>query len=197
MKYDYLKNQTFAVFFSMMPILLIATSFEKGLISAIILFVISIVTTLIAYFLKDNLKGTHRTYAYIILVAMQMTIVGLLLKLVLPNDITNSGLYLSLFIINIVVIGYAELVSDRMISLKRNIQTSLLTFIVILIVSLLREVLGTGSIQFSLIAQNSISIFDSKYAISLLVDISGGFIITGIVAAIAFALFSKKEGEGK
>lgn len=191
MNKNMLRNQTFAIFFSMLPVLLVAKTFERGLISAVILIVVSLVTTSVAYLLKDHIKGSHRVYAYILVVATQMTLIGLLLKVFLSSGLENSGLYLSLFIINVVIIGYAELVADKVISIRKNFLTVIQSAVMIVIISLLREILSTGAITFIDLFESQINLFNKDYAITLFGDISGGLIITGIVSIIAFSILSK------
>ena len=49
MNKNLLRNQMFAIFFSMLPVLLISRTFERGLISAAILLGVSVITTVVAY----------------------------------------------------------------------------------------------------------------------------------------------------
>lgn len=186
-----LRNQMFAIFFSMLPVLLVSRTFERGLISAGILLGVSVITTVVAYLLKDWIKGTYRVYAYILLVAAQMTIIGLSLKIALSSGLENAGLFLSLFIVNVVIIGYAELVADKVISIRKNFLIVLQSALLIVLISLAREILSTGAITFVNLFEYRVKLFNEKYALTLFGDISGGLIITGIVAAIAFAILTK------
>ena len=120
-----------------------------------------------------------------------MTIIGLFLKIALSSGLENAGLFLSLFIVNVVIIGYAELVADKVISIRKNFLIVLQSALLIVLISLAREILSTGAITFVNLFEYHVKLFNEKYALTLFGDISGGLIITGIVAAIAFAILTK------
>jgi len=176
------------------PALAVTTKLENaigmGLAFIFVLTLSNIVISLIRKIVPDEL----RIPIFIVIIATFVTIIEMLLNAYLPKISKNLGIYLSLIVVNCIILGRAESYAS-----KNNILSSLIDglgmgigyTIILCIISIIREVLGTGKITIwndliininSLFNKNQIPIFSSYFISS-----SGAFLILGLF----FAFFNK------
>ena len=170
------KSLIFGLFVAWLPALVCAENFFSGVGGSFLLLIIVVFVTQIGYFLKNKLKTPRRMLIYILMLFMQLIIVGTIFNLSHNTEIQNFGLYLSILMANIVVLGHVELIKDE----KKGLNYTLITMSTCLLFasfwSLLREVVGFGTITYWFDG-SFVRVFDQKYAIKFFGEISGGLVL--------------------
>ena len=184
----------------------IEAAIGMGLLFSIVLVCSSIIVSLLRKIIPDEI----RTPAYIVIIATFVTLVKMLTEAYLPELYSTLGVFISLIVVNCIVLGRAEAFAS-----KNGVFDSFIdalgmgvgyTFAIILM-AFFREVIGTGMITvgsiFTQIPKTSLPIlkyvngngdvvFD--YSISLLQTPVGAFIVFALIlGVIAFIKNRKAE----
>lgn len=177
----------------------VESALGMGLLVLFVLICSNVVISLIKKFIPDEV----RIPCYIVVIALFVTIVKLFCQAFLFDLYESLGVFLSLIVVNCIVLGRAEAYAS-----KNNVFDSFIDglgmgigyIIAMLIISIFREVLGTGGITFglTLIPLNSpvtLRIFPSEFALKFLVQSTGGFISLGVILAIIAAITLHKKAK--
>ncbi|MBQ8688868.1 MAG: electron transport complex subunit E [Clostridia bacterium] len=152
--------------------------------------------------LRKVIPETVRIPCYIVIIAAFVTIVQLLLHAYVPEAYDMMGVFLSLIVVNCIILGRAE-----MFARKNGVIDSALDglgmgvgfLIALLAMAIIREVLGAGTfagieIPF-LIGRNEAGEEIFNYTIPILAQAPGGFLIFGMLIAIVNKLGAKRGAE--
>ena len=150
--------------------------------------------------LRKIIPDTVRIPCYIVVIATFVTAVQMLLEAFLLPVYNVLGAWLSLIVVNCIVLGRAE-----MFARKNKISDSALDglgmgigfLVALLLMATIREVLGAGTIlsgleDFGLQPIKIPVIYDLR--IPMLVESSGGFLVYGILIAVMNKLTEKQGG---
>ena len=150
--------------------------------------------------LRKIIPDSVRIPCYIVVIAAFVTAVQMLLEAYLEPVHAVLGDWLALIVVNCIVLGRAE-----MFARKNKVSDSALDglgmgigfLVALLLMALIREVLGAGTIlsgmeAFSIQAIKIPVIYDLR--ISMLQQASGGFLVYGILIAVMNKLTEKKGG---
>ena len=171
-----------------------------GILFTIVLLCSNILISLIRKLIPDEI----RTPAYIVVIATFVTIVKMFTNAFLPELYSTLGVFISLIVVNCIVLGRAEAyaskntVFDSMIdALGMGVGYS----IALCMMAFVRELLGTGGFTFgqifTFIPLTPLIIPGSKnYVISLFQTPVGAFIVFGTILAI-FAFRKNRKAELK
>ena len=184
----------------------IEAAIGMGLLFTIVLVCSSVIVSLLRKLIPDEI----RTPAYIVVIATFVTLVKMLTEAYLPELYSTLGVFISLIVVNCIVLGRAEAFAS-----KNGVFDSFIDALgmgvgytlAIVLMAFFREVIGTGTITigsvFTMIPKNSLPIlkyinandevvFD--YSISLLQTPVGAFIVFALIlAVIAFIKNRKAE----
>ena len=176
----------------------VTNSIGMGIAATLVLMCSNVVISL----LRKVIPSKIRIPAYIVVIASFVTIVQMLVKAFVPALNDALGVYLPLIVVNCIILGRAEAFAG-----KNSVPASFLdglgmgigfTFALI-IMSTIREVLGSGTFMdgidsltkvFGVTAFTGFHIFEEP--IGILVMAPGGFLVFGLVMALA-----NKIAEGK
>ena len=171
--------------------------------------IVLMMTNLIISLLRKIIPTEIRIPVYIIVIASMVTIVEMLMKAFTPELTITLGVYLPLIVVNCIIMARAEAFASKnnpLDSLIDGLGTGFGYILSILVLSLLREILGTGSLTFinpfTNVTVFSWTIFDARYAISLMVDNTGAFLILGLLLSaingitMAISSYKKRKKEG-
>jgi len=180
------------------PVIVAANTFKNGISLSIAFTVITFFTILIAYFIPKNIPYTFRVIGNAAIAALLFVPAAMLVEKLIPGSVQNLGIYLPLLATNSLIIQKSESRFHKMdfVSMLLRIFCNCIGFsIVALAVSLIREIMGNGSIF-----GNPIAGFTLKVPAFLFPFM--GFILVGFLAALVkqlvFFLNSKpKEKENK
>lgn len=143
------ENPIFVLMIGLCPVLAITTSVANGLgMGLAVTFVLLCSNTIISC-LRKRIPAEIRLPCFIVIIASFVTVVELLLKAFFPLLNRNLGIFVPLIAVNCIILGRAEAFAFKN-SLSKSVIDALtmgigFTF-ALLIISLIREVLGSGEL---------------------------------------------------
>ena len=173
------------------PTLATSKSVISALSMGIAATLVLICSNIVISALRKIIPDTVRIPCYIVIIAAFVTAVQMLLQAFLPAIYDMLGVYLALIVVNCIILGRAE-----MFARKNNVIDSAIDgigmgigfLVALLLIATIREVFGAGSFA-------GIEIpFLKDFAIPVLVQAPGGFLVYGIVIAIMNKLTEKRGG---
>jgi electron transport complex protein RnfE len=181
------------------PTLAVSNSIVSAISMGIAATFVLICSNFVISLLRKVIPDTVRIPCYIVIIASFVTIVQMVLQAYMLDIYTLLGPWLSLIVVNCIILGRAE-----MFARKNNVLDSALDglgmglgFLVALLgIAMIREILGTGAIDLTKLGLEKISIpVLCDYNISILTKAPGGFLVYGIVIAIVNMIGPKKGAE--
>lgn len=189
------ENALFVLMLGMCPALAVTTTFENSYIFGLCLTFVLLCSSIMVSFTKKLLKGAIKVPMYILIIGIFVTMTELFLKKYVPDLYQVFGIYLSLIVVNCIVLGRVLQVAS-----KSNLKISILDAIGIgigytlslSIIGIFREVIGTNTITI----MNSISTITGYRAIyhiypenlllpiNLLVTPAGAFLVLGLFLGV-------------
>ncbi len=143
------ENPIFIILLGLCPALAVSTQVVNALgMGAGVIFVL-LGSNIFVSLLKDFIPKKIRIPAYIVIIASFVTIVDLVMQGYAPALSRNLGVFVQLIVVNCIILGRAEAFANKN-NLSRSILDALgmgIGFTLgLLLISLIREVLGAGTI---------------------------------------------------
>ena len=184
------------------PALATTKTVEAALGMGILFTIVLICSSCLVSLLRKIIPEEVRTPAYIVIIATFVTIVKMLTNAFLPELYSTLGVFISLIVVNCIVLGRAEAYAS-----KNGVFDSLIDALgmgvgytlAIMLMAFFREFLGTGGFTFgrvfTFIPLTKLIIPGSEnFKISLFQTPAGAFIVFGIILAVmAFVKNRKAE----
>ena len=137
--------------------------------------------------LKKAIPECARVPAAVLVIAGFASLVQMVMNAFLPEMYQLMGVYAAVVAVDLLVFGVVE---ENNASVAAAIKTGLRFVVIVLIMGVIREVLGSASVAGVELA------FLANYKIPLLTKAPGGFIVLAIVAGIVSKLHPNCEKEG-
>ena len=184
------ENPVLVLLLGMCPTLALTTGAKSALGMGISVIFVLLGSNVVISLLKRFIGKSIRIPAYIVVIAGFVTIIELLMKAFLPSLYQSLGLYLSLIVVNCIILGRAELFASR-----NNVLASALDAIgmgigftlALFVLGSIREILGSGCWFEIPITANFIE------PMTIFVLPAGGFFVLGCVIAVVNKINSKKK----
>lgn len=173
--------------------LAITTTLENAIIMGLSVTLILVLSNMIISLLRSIIPKTIMIPAYILIISTLVTTLDITLKNNLPIISTSFGIYIPLIIVNCIVLGRAVNYASKnkvLPSIKDGFQMGLSYTLSLMLISFIREVLGTGTIT---IIDKLSSILGFKLIIKLpnivllnnpiFVSSAGAFLTLGLLMA--------------
>ena len=180
------------------PALATTKTIEAALGMGILFTIVLICSNLLVSLLRKLIPDEIRTPAYIVIIATFVTIVKMLTNAFLPELYSTLGVFISLIVVNCIVLGRAEAYASKnkpFDSLIDALGMGVGYTLAILLMALFREFLGTGGITFGKIF--TFIKFEwtplAAYKISLFQTPVGAFIVFGVILAVLAFIKNRKE----
>ena len=183
------------------PALATTKSVEAAIGMSILFTIVLVCSSILVSLLRKVISEEIRTPAYIVIIATFVTLVKMFTNAFLPELYSTLGVFISLIVVNCIVLGRAEAYAS-----KNNPFDSLIDALgmgvgyalALILMAFFRELLGTGALSigkvFTFIPEFSLRIIPKGYEIKLFQDPAGAFIVFGIIlAVIAFIKNRKAE----
>ena len=184
------------------PALATTKTVEAALGMGILFTIVLICSSVLVSILRKIIPEEVRTPAYIVIIATFVTIVKMLTNAFLPELYSTLGVFISLIVVNCIVLGRAEAYAS-----KNGVFDSFIDALgmgvgytlAIMLMAFFREFLGTGGFTFgrvfTFIPLTKLIIPGSaNFKISLFQTPAGAFIVFGIILAVmAFVKNRKAE----
>lgn len=166
---------------------LLSSSLGMGLATTFVLLCSNIVISLIKNFIPKEV----RLPSYILVIAGFVTFVSFILQSYLPSLYESLGIFLSLIVVNCIILGRAEMFAS-----KNNVIASALDGIgmgigftlALGLIGSIREILGCGTIL-------GISIGNWFEPIIFFITPAGGFLVFGVLIAVVNTILKSKTNK--
>lgn len=202
------ENPLFVLMLGTCPALAITTKVENalgmGLAFSFVMILSNVIISLInsSEKIKELIKPI-RIPVYIVVIATLVTIVEMVMEAFLPDLYNSLGVFISLIVVNCIVLGRAEAYASKnkpVDSLIDGVSMGLGYTLALLIISFIREFLGEGTITiWGSIKLNCVPIFEAIgiTPISFFTSSAGAFMVFGIILAIIQAVKNNQANKQK
>lgn len=190
------ENPIFTMFLGLCSALAITTTLENGIVMGISVTLVLILSNTIISLLRKLINENIKIPAYILIISTLVTILDITLKKYVPSISNSLGIYIPLIIVNCLVLGRALNFASKnnvLNSIKDGFAMGFRYTVALLIISLVREILGSGTIT---IIDKLSSILPFKFIINLpkfelipnsfFTTPSGAFLVLGLLLAIIY-----------
>lgn len=143
------ENPTFVLMLGMCPTLAVTTSAINGLGMGLSTMVVLALSNLMISAMRKIIPDKVRIPAYIVIIATFVTLVELLLHAYVPALHESLGIYISLIVVNCIILGRAESYASKhkmLHSLFDGIGMGLGFTLALTLIGLVRECLGAGTV---------------------------------------------------
>ena len=194
------ENPLFVSILGTCPALATTKTVEAALGMGILFTIVLVCSSVLVSLLRKLISEEIRTPAYIVIIATFVTIVKMMTNAFLPELYSTLGVFISLIVVNCIVLGRAEAYAS-----KNTVFDSLIDALgmgvgytlAIIVMALFREILGTGAFSFgaifSFIPYFKLQIIPKDFAISLFQTPVGAFIVFGLILAVLAFRKNRKE----
>lgn len=199
-------NPLFVMVLGTCPALAVTTSFESAIGMGLLFTFVVFFSNLLISALRKVIPEEVETPAYIVIIATFVTIVKILTSTFLPELYNSLGVFVSLLVVNCIVLGRAEAFANKngvVDSILDGLGNGLGYTWAIAVIALFREVVGAGTLTFgktfTFIPQITIPILGGfpgtnfSLAIPLFKSSAGGFLVLGFALAILAAVNNHKK----
>ena len=196
------ENPLFVSILGTCPALATTKTLESAIGMGILFTIVLVCSSVLVSLLRKLIFEEIRTPAYIVIIATFVTIVKMLSNAFLPELYSTLGVFISLIVVNCIVLGRAEAYAS-----KNTVFDSLIDALgmgvgytlAIMTMALFREFLGTGGftfgVIFTFIPEVSWTPLEA-FAINIFQMPAGAFIVFGIILAVlAFIKYRKAENK--
>lgn len=191
------ENPLFVSILGLCPALAITTKLQNAIGMGISFIFVLTMSNIVISLIKNIIPNNLRIPTFIIIISTFVTILEMLLNAYFPEISKNLGIYLSLIVVNCIILGRAEAFASKnniLLSFFDGLGIGTGYTISLIIISLIREILGNGTITLwnnIIININKSSPIFTQYFISS----SGGYLIIGIIFAFINFLKRGKKNE--
>lgn len=147
--------------------------------------IVMVLSALVITALKKVIPECARTPAVVIIVTGFVSIVQMLMNAFLPEIYQMLGIYVAVAAVDLLIFGTAD-----ESCVVRAVKNGLRFLVILVIMGLVREVLGSGSVAGFDIA------FLADYTIPVMTKAPGGFVVYSILAAVISKLHKNPKLEG-
>ena len=195
------ENPLFVSILGTCPALATTKTLEAALGMGLLFTIVLICSNMLVSLLRKIIPEEIRTPAYIVIIATFVTMVKMFTNAFLPELYSTLGVFISLIVVNCIVLGRAEAYASKngvFDSLIDALGMGIGYTLAIMLMALFRELLGTGAFSFgaifTFIPYFKLQIIPVGYEISLFQNPAGAFIVFALILAfIAFIRNRKAE----
>ncbi|MBM3707352.1 MAG: RnfABCDGE type electron transport complex subunit E [Actinobacteria bacterium] len=179
-------NPVFVLVLGLCPTLAVTVSVDNAIgMSAGVIFVL-LGSNIIISLVRNITPNMVRIPVFIVVIATFVTILSLVFEAYIPPLYESLGIYLPLIVVNCIILGRAEAFAQKspvLYSIADALGIGVGFTISILIVSLLREILGTGKLSIFGSTLFSIPVL-SESPLALFIMPPGAFLVLGLLLAL-------------
>ena len=203
-------NPLFVLILGTCPALGVTTSLEAAFGMGLLFTFVLVGSNVLVSALKKFIPEEVETPAYIVIIATFVCLVEMFSEAFLPELYSSLGVFISLLVVNCIVLGRAEAFANKntvLDSLLDGIGNGIGYTLAICMIGFIREVLGTGCITFgstlTFLPSCTLHILDfsdyggPNFSISLFTQPAGAFIVLGVIMAVIQAVKLSKAAKEK
>ena len=193
------ENPLFVSILGTCPALATTKTLEAALGMGLLFTVVLICSNMLVSLLRKIIPEEIRTPAYIVIIATFVTMVKMFTNAFLPELYSTLGVFISLIVVNCIVLGRAEAYASKngvFDSLIDALGMGIGYTLAIMLMALFRELLGTGAFSFgaifTFIPYFKLQIIPVGYEISVFQNPAGAFIVLALILAIMAFIKNRK-----
>lgn len=194
------ENPLFVSILGTCPALATTKSIEAAIGMGILFTIVLICSNLLVSLLRKLIPEEIKTPAYIVIIATFVTIVKMLTNAFLPELYSSLGVFISLIVVNCIVLGRAEAYASKNGPFDSFIDALGMGAgytLAIIIMAFFRELLGTGAFTFgkifTFIPVTKLQIIPKGYEIMIFQNPAGAFIVFGVILGVIAFIKNRKE----
>ena len=195
------KNPVLVQLLGMCSTLAITTSLFNGLGMGVAVTIILTCSNILISALRKVIPNEVRIAAYIVIIAVFVTIVDLALQAFVPALSSSLGVFIPLIVVNCIILGRAEAFASKNGVLASAVDGLCQGFgytVALVIMCVIRELLGSGTFGAGVLNGGAgFEIIPAPYPAMQLVMPVGGFLTLGFVIAGSQKLMSHLEKKNK
>ncbi len=187
------KNPLLVALMGVCPALAVSTSVINGVAMGVVVIAVLLLSNFTVSLIRISIPERVRIPIYMTIIAGYVTAAELLLKAYLPNIDKSLGFYVSLVVVNCVVLSRCEQYAGSnkvMHSIVDAFANGIGYTIALVILSAIREILGSGEICGFNFAQ-----YIGYNPMSIMVLPAGGFLVLGFLCALVKKIRMNREGK--
>ncbi len=196
------ENPVFVSLLAMCPTLAVTTSIESAIGMGVLFTLVLICSNVIISLLRKVVPSQVKIPVYIVIIATFVTMVKMLTEAFLPELYQTLGVFISLIVVNCIILGRAEAFASKngpFASFIDAVGMSIGFTLALIVMAFFRELLGTGGFTFGKVF-TFIPLVEwtplATYKIDLFTQAPGGFLTLGLILAfMAFMKNHKEEGK--
>ena len=182
------ENPIFRLVLGTCPTIAVTTSLTNAIGMGGVAAFVLICSNAIISLVKDFIPDKVRIPAFIVIIAMFVTIVQLFLKAFLPELNESLGLFIPLIVVNCIILGRAEAFASKnsvKASVVDGIGMGIGFTLSLMMIAFVRELVGNGSLF-------GYSVFGEGYEPALMFILApGGFLVFGLLMALVNKILSR------
>lgn len=194
------ENPLFVSILGTCPALATTKSIEAAIGMGILFTIVLVCSNLLVSLLRKLIPEEIKTPAYIVIIATFVTIVKMLTNAFLPELYSSLGVFISLIVVNCIVLGRAEAYASKNGPFDSFIDALGMGAgytLAIIIMAFFRELLGTGAFTFgkifTFIPVTKLQIIPKGYEIMIFQNPAGAFIVFGVILGVIAFIKNRKE----
>ena len=184
------ENPVFVLLLGMCPTMGVSTSVMNGIGMGLSATAVLICSNFVISLLRNFIPPKIRIAAFVVVIAGFVTAVDMSLKAFFPDLSKSLGVFIPLIVVNCIIFARAEAFASKNPPLKSaldGLNMGIGFTIALLILSTVREILGSGSFL-------GINILGANYPHATMLTLPpGGFIVLGLTIGV-INLISRKRG---
>ena len=183
------------------PVLIVTDTFDKAFGMGVAVTLVLLFTNLVISLIRKIVPNEVRIPTFIVIIACFVTIVDRLMEAYTPTLYNSLGVVISMITVNCIVLGRGEAFASKnkvLPSIMDALGSGLGFLLSCSLIGLIREFIGKGGLTVSnpFTGEAFFSAYPLKeYAISVIADKTGAFLILGIIVGL-FTLI-RLNGEEK
>lgn len=178
------QNPTFVQFLGMCPTLAVTGSVENALgMGAGVTFVL-VLSNIAISLVRKYVPKEVRIPIFIVIIATLVTMLEMIMKAIVPDLASSLGTFLSLIVVNCLILGRAEAFASKNGPVKSAFDGLGMAIGFtggILLIAFFRELLGSGTL--TIWGDLAFNLIPEDYTIDILVKSAGAFLVFGILVS--------------
>ncbi len=184
------QNPIFVQLLGMCSTLAVSTTVINGIGMGLSVTFVLVLSNLFISLLRNFIPSKIRIASYIVIIAGFVTVVDMVLQAYVPSLAESLGLFIPLIVVNCIILARAESFASKhgpLPSVLDGLAMGIGFTVALVIVSAIRELIGSGSLL-------GFRIMPDSYSPAVLViSPVGGFLILGLLIALVQWLRSRKK----
>jgi len=181
-----LSNPVFVLALGLCPTLAISTSIDNALGMTLAVLIVLLGSNIIIAAIRKYVPNITRIPIFIVIIATLVTVVNLIFHAYLPDTYEALGIFLPLIVVNCIILGRAEAFASKhsvIHSIADALGITIGFMLALLMISFIRQVLGTGSLSVFGIDLFTLPIL-GEHPIAIFILPYGAFLVIGLLMGL-------------